>query len=165
MPIGVVLMPSGYDWDHGTPLNLKEARRMTTGVLQGKAEHKYDYAAVLSETPAYGWSSSKAALGLWLINPSMEYLGGGPTKAELTGHLDVNPGGLPTLLNMWVGSHYGGTSLAVGPGEAWTKVVWTVSALLQPGALLLQFRTARARAGDPGGGCGRAECRHPQSHR
>lgn len=117
------VMPSGYDWDHGAPLNLKEARRMTTGVHKGEAEHKYDYSAVLAETPAYGWSSTQGKAGLWMINPSQEYIGGGPTKAELTGHLDVNPGGLPTLLNMWVGSHYGGTSLSVATSEAWTKVV------------------------------------------
>jgi rhamnogalacturonan endolyase len=117
------IMPSGYDWDHGEPLNLKEARRMTTGVHKGEPEHKYDYSAVFSETPAYGWSSTKHLVGLWMINPSLEYIGGGPTKAELTGHLDVNPGGLPTLLNMWVGSHYGGTSLSVATNESWTKVV------------------------------------------
>jgi rhamnogalacturonan endolyase len=117
------IMPTGYDWDHGEPLNLKEARRMTTGIHKGEPEHKYDYSAVFSETPAYGWSSTKHLVGLWMINPSLEYIGGGPTKAELTGHLDVNPGGLPTLLNMWVGSHYGGTSLSVGTNESWTKVV------------------------------------------
>jgi len=117
------IMPSGYDWDHGAPLNLAEARRMTTGVHKGEAEHKYDYSAVLSETPAYGWISTRERVGLWLINPSGEYLGGGPTKVELTAHLDCNPGGLPTLLNMWAGSHYGGTSLAVAANEAWTKVV------------------------------------------
>ncbi len=117
------VMPSPEDWDRGAPLNLKEARRMTTGIHKGKAEHKYDYSAVLYETPAYGWSSTKRKLGLWIVNPSMEYIAGGPTKAELTGHLDVNPGGTPTLLNMWLGSHYGGTSLAVGRDEAWTKVI------------------------------------------
>jgi rhamnogalacturonan endolyase len=117
------VMPSGYDWDHGAPLNVKEARRMTSGVHQGEPEHKYDYSAVLSETPAYGWSSTKRNVGLWLINPSLEYVGGGPTKAELTGHLDVNAGGLPTLLNMWVGSHYGGTTISVATQEPWSKVV------------------------------------------
>src|SRR5215831_16453976 len=117
------VMPSPYDWDHGEPLNLKEARRMTTGIHKGEAEHKYDYSAVFSETPAYGWSSTKHNVGLWMINPSLEYLGGGPTKAELTGHLDVNPGGLPTLLNMWVGSHYGGTTISVATNESWTKFV------------------------------------------
>lgn len=117
------LMPSGYDWDHGTQMNLKEARRLTTGVHKGEVEHKYDYSAMLEETPAYGWYGTQSHLGLWLINPSQEYIGGGPTKVELTGHLDVNPGGTPTLLNMWQGSHYGGTSLAIAPEENWTKVI------------------------------------------
>ena len=117
------VMPTPYDWDHGSPLNLKEARRMTTGIHKGEPEHKYDYSAFFAETPAYGWLSTAHRLGLWIINPSMEYLGGGPTKAELTGHLDVNPGGLPTLLNMWVGSHYGGTTISVATNENWTKFV------------------------------------------
>src|ERR1043166_7622095 len=82
------VMPSGYDWDHGTPLNMKEVRRLTTGRYEGTVEHKYDYSAILAETPAYGWSSTTNHIGLWMINPSIEYLAGGPTKVELTGHLD-----------------------------------------------------------------------------
>jgi rhamnogalacturonan endolyase len=117
------LMPSGYDWDHGTQMNLKEARRLTTGIHRGEVEHKYDYSALFAEMPAYGWFGIKSQIGLWIINPSLEYIGGGPTKVELTGHLDVNPGGTPTLLNMWQGSHYGGTSLSVAPDEEWTKVI------------------------------------------
>jgi len=117
------LMPTGEDWDEGAPTNLKEARLMTTGVYKGTVEHKYDYSAVFSETPAYGWSSTRHDVGLWIINPSLEYIGGGPTKAELTGHLDVNPGGLPTLLNMWLGSHYGGTGFSVARDEDWTKFI------------------------------------------
>jgi len=117
------IMPTGDDWEKGAPTNLKEARLMTTGIHKGTVEHKYDYSAVFSETPAYGWSSTKHNVGLWIINPSLEYIGGGPTKAELTGHLDVNPRGLPTLLNMWLGSHYGGTSFAVGTNESWTKFI------------------------------------------
>jgi rhamnogalacturonan endolyase len=117
------LMPTGEDWDRASPLNLKEARRLTSGHDAGHAEHKYGYSAILSEVPAYGWSSTKKRVGLWMINPSMEYIAGGPTKVELTGHLDVNPGGAPTLLNMWLGSHYGGSSLRVSQGETWTKCV------------------------------------------
>jgi len=117
------VMPTPEDWDRGSPLNLSEARRMTTGIHKGHAEHKYDYSALNYETPAYGWSSTKHKLGLWFINPSFEYMSGGPTKAELTGHLDVNPGGTPTLLNMWLGSHYGGSAFAVGTNEDWTKVI------------------------------------------
>lgn len=117
------VMPSGADWDRGEETNVKEARRMTTGIHKGEVEHKYDYSAILAETPAYGWAGSKSHAGLWLINPSIEYLAGGPTKVELTGHLDVNPGGAPTLLNMWHGSHYGGSSLSVAENEEWRKVI------------------------------------------
>lgn len=117
------LMPAPEDWDQAEPLNLKEARRLTTGIHRGEVEYKYDYSAVLYDLPAYGWSSTTHNVGLWFINPSFEYLAGGPAKVELTGHLDVNPGGTPTLLNMWLGSHYGGSSLVVARDEAWTKVV------------------------------------------
>ncbi|HMP83469.1 MAG TPA: lyase, partial [Verrucomicrobiota bacterium] len=117
------IMPAGDDWDRGQPTNLKEARRMTTGIHKGHVEHKYDYSALIYEIPAYGWSSTTYRLGFWFVNPSFEYMAGGPTKAELTGHLDVNTGGTPTLLNMWLGSHYGGSSLVVGQDEDWTKVI------------------------------------------
>lgn len=117
------VMPTPADWDQGSPLNMKEARRMTTGRYAGQPEHKYDYSAVLFDTPAYGWSSTRHRVGLWIVNPSIEYLSGGATKVELTGHLDVNSGGAPVLLNMWKGSHYGGSTLAVAAGESWTKCV------------------------------------------
>ncbi|MFN3409952.1 MAG: polysaccharide lyase family protein [Limisphaerales bacterium] len=117
------VMPTPADWDAGETVNLKEARRLTTGRYAGEVEHKYGYSAVIFDIPAYGWSSTRERLGLWFVNPSFEYMAGGPTKLELTGHLDVNPGGTPTLLNMWLGSHYGGSSLAVGPDERWSKFV------------------------------------------
>ncbi|WP_345715176.1 polysaccharide lyase family protein [Luteolibacter yonseiensis] len=117
------IMPTGADWDAGSPLNLKEARRMTTGRHAGWAEHKYSYSAILEKVPAYGWVGSRRGFGVWMINPSMEYIAGGPTKMELTGHLDVGNGGLPTLLNMWHGSHYGGTVLSLARGEKWSKVI------------------------------------------
>ena len=116
-------MPSGAEWDQASPLNLKEARRITTGPFAGKAEHKYGYSALIAQTPAFGWASSKKRCGVWLINPSSEYLAGGPTKMELTGHLDVNREGTPVLLNMWHGSHYGGSTLNIARDEVWSKVI------------------------------------------
>lgn len=118
-----LLMATGRDWDQGTTLNVKEARRLTTGTRKGLVEHKYDYSAILADTPAYGWLGTRARVGLWMINPSIEYISGGPTKVELTGHLDGGKSGLPTLLNMWQGSHYGGGAIAVEQGEAWSKVI------------------------------------------
>lgn len=116
-------VPSGEDWDRGTELNMKEIRRIETGPFKGRIEHKYDYSALFSESPAYGWYSTEKKIGLWMANPSLEYIAGGPTKPELTAHLDVNPGGRPVLLNMWQGSHYGGGSLSVQEGESWSKII------------------------------------------
>lgn len=116
-------MPSGMEWDEGETLNLKEARRLKTGKLAGTVEHKYAYSAILGDVPAYGWSGTKLPYGVWMINPSMEYIAGGPTKMELTGHLDVGSGGLPTLLNMWHGSHYGGSVMNLNRDEVWSKVI------------------------------------------
>jgi rhamnogalacturonan endolyase len=117
------VMPKPEDWDQGTELNMKEVRRLTTGIYAGQVEHKYDYSAIQFEIPAFGWSSSEHKIGVWFVNPSVEYLSGGPTKVELTGHLDNNAGAAPTLLNYWRGSHYGGSSCAIAKGEEWTKVI------------------------------------------
>jgi rhamnogalacturonan endolyase len=117
------VMPTGADWDAGTDLNMKESRRLTTGVYKGRAEHKYDYSADQSKIPAFGWSSTKEHVGLYVINPSFEYLSSGPLHFELTGHLDDGDGGDPTLLDYWRGTHYGGSVLNFADNEPWTKVV------------------------------------------
>lgn len=117
------LMPTGKDWDEGTDLNMKEARRLTTGIYKGRAEHKYDYSAKQSEIPAFGWSSTTQKVGFYLINPSFEYLSSGPNHFELTGHLDDGDGGDPTILDYWRGTHYGGSVLDFANNEFWTKVV------------------------------------------
>ncbi len=119
-------MPNGADWDKATDLNMKEARRLTTGVKAGIAEHKYDYCADQFDTPAFGWASTKQHVGIYFINPSVEFLSSGPTHFELTGHLDDGDGGDPTLLDYWRGSHYGGSTLPIAEGEVWTKVVGPV---------------------------------------
>lgn len=116
-------MPTGADWDSATDLNMKEARRLVSGIYKGRAEHKYDYSAKQSKIPAFGWSSSKEKVGVFIINPSFEYLSSGPNHYELTGHLDDGDGGDPTLLNYWRGTHYGGSVLSFKANEYWTKVV------------------------------------------
>ena len=67
-------MITAYDWNHGTVMNMKEARLMNSGVMKGQVEHKYDYSAIQFDTSAYGWSSTKDKIGIWLINPSNEYM-------------------------------------------------------------------------------------------
>lgn len=122
-------MITAYDWNHGTELNFKEARRMTSGKYQGQVEHKYDYTANQFDVRTWGWSSSAAHVGVWFINPSVEYLSGGPTKFELSAHRDatftdslVAPAP-PTLLNYWRSSHYGGSICGIAATDDWTKVV------------------------------------------
>ena len=80
---------SAYDWNHGTVMNGKEMRRMNTGIYKGQVEHKYDYSANQFDVRAWGWSSSSNHVGIWLVNPSVEYLSGGPTKFELSSHRDA----------------------------------------------------------------------------
>jgi rhamnogalacturonan endolyase len=128
------IMPTGKDWDAGDDLNMKEARRLTTGVYKGRAEHKYDYSADQSKIPAFGWSSTSQKVGLYIINPSFEYLSSGPLHFELTGHLDDGDGGDPTLLDYWRGTHYGGSVLSFAANEFWTKVVGPIFIYVPTGA-------------------------------
>lgn len=116
-------MPAPQDWLDGTQLNFLEARRLNTGIYKNQVEHKYDYSANQFDTRAYGWLGTKSHIGLWFINPSVEYLSGGPTKYELTGHLDISEEASPVLLNYWRSSHYGGAVCSIAAGEAWNKVI------------------------------------------
>jgi rhamnogalacturonan endolyase len=84
---------------------------------------KYVYTALQSANPAFGWSSVAEKVGFFIINPSMEYMSGGPTKVEFLGHRDTNPVAAPCVLNYWRSSHYGGAEVNVAQGEHWTKVV------------------------------------------
>jgi rhamnogalacturonan endolyase len=122
-------MITTYDWNHGTPMNMKEARYINTGKYQGEVEHKYDYSANQFNVRTWGWQSTKRHVGLWFINPSVEYLSGGPTKYELSAHRDatfttsLTAAAPPTLLNYWRSSHYGGAICNVGTNDNWSKVV------------------------------------------
>ena len=140
-------MPNGKDWDLGTDLNMKEARRLTTGVKKGIAEHKYDYCTDQFDTPAFGWASTKQHVGIYFINPSMEYLSSGPYHFELTGHLDDADGGDPTLLDYWRGTHYGGSILPIAANEDWTKVVGPIMIYVPSGGTPdALFADAKAQA-------------------
>ena len=89
----------------------------------GEHEDKYDFTADQFENPAFGWSSTTKNVGFWFLNPSVEYLSGGPTKVEFLGHRDTNDVQAPTVLNYWRSSHYGGAVVNVAQGEHWSKVI------------------------------------------
>ena len=88
-----------------------------------EGEDKYVYTAVQSENLACGWSSTAQKIGCWIVNPTIEYLSGGPTKVEFFCHHDTTPVQAPCLLNYWRSSHYGGAAASVEQGEHWTRVV------------------------------------------
>ena len=54
-------MITTYDWDHGTVMNMKEARRMNSGHYKGQVEHKYDYSANQFDVPRLGLEQHEQA--------------------------------------------------------------------------------------------------------
>jgi rhamnogalacturonan endolyase len=110
-------LDSMYDW-----LSV-DAKRNKYYPREEPGEDKYVYTAVQSENLAYGWSSTTKKMGWWLVNPTIEYLSGGPTKVEFLCHRDTTQVQAPCVLNYWRSSHYGGAVVSVAAGEHWTKVV------------------------------------------
>ena len=90
---------------------------------KGDFENKYTYTANQYQNRAFGWASTKTGIGCFLVNPSMEYMSGGPTKVEFLTHRDTNQVAAPCVLNYWRSSHYGGAVVAVEKGESWIKVI------------------------------------------
>jgi rhamnogalacturonan endolyase len=88
-----------------------------------RGEDKYVYTAIQFDNRAYGFSSTTRELGFYFVNPSVEYLSGGPTKPEFLVHRDTTQVAAPVVLNYWRSSHYGGANVTVAAGESWTKVV------------------------------------------
>jgi rhamnogalacturonan endolyase len=106
-----------YDWLHVDKNRDKYYPREEEG------EDKYVYTAVQSENLAYGWSSTKEKTGWFLVNPTFEYLSGGPTKVEFLCHRDTTQVQAPCVLNYWRSSHYGGAVVTVKEGEHWAKTI------------------------------------------
>jgi rhamnogalacturonan endolyase len=112
------------DWGAGVVIHAKEQRILSTGFYRNSVEHKYSYTAVQYKIPAYGWSSTKDHVGVWFINPSIEYLSGGASKQELVCHFDANNNPDPIILDYWRGTHYGGGATCnIAAGENWSKVI------------------------------------------
>ena len=106
-----------FDW---MTIDAKRDKSFPADLHEGD---KYIYTAVQFDHPVYGWSSPAKQTGFWLINPSVEYLSGGPTKVEFLCHRDTTPVAAPIVLNYWRSSHYGGAAVEVGESEHWVKVV------------------------------------------
>lgn len=143
------------DWGTGVVVHAKEQRILNQGVYKNSVEHKYSYSGVQFRTPAYGWSSTREHMGIWFINPTIEYLSGGPTKLELDAHFGDNGNPEPIILDYWLGGHYDtGARANLAEGEQWTKVIGPifvyVNALDHPKATpKSELDTLAATAGNP----------------
>ncbi len=111
------------DWGTGVVVHAKEQRIMSKGVYKNSVEHKYSYSGMQGYTKAYGWSSTKNHIGMWFINPTIEYLSGGPTRLDLDAHFGDNANPEPIILDYWHSGHYSGAAVPLAAGEEWTKVV------------------------------------------
>jgi rhamnogalacturonan endolyase len=110
-------------------------------------EDKYVYTANQFVNRAYGFSSTTDKIGWYIINPTTEYLSGGPTKVEFLCHRDTTQVEAPCVLNYWRSSHYGGAVLPVSEGEQWSKVVGPFFIYVNSGAEPEKlFEDAKAQA-------------------
>ena len=112
-----MLMTSDDDLRKGVVIHAKEQRILTSGVYANSVEHKYSYNAIMYKLKAWGWSSTKEHIGVYFINPSNEYIGGGSEKLDLIDHMSG------TLLDYWTSGHYaGGAGNHIPIGEDWKHV-------------------------------------------
>ncbi len=118
-----MLEATPQDWGTGVVVHAKEQRILSQGVYKNSVEHKYTYSGMQYQTKAYGWSSTKDDVGVWFINPTAEYLSGGPFRIDLDAHFDANDDPDPIILDYWHSGHYAGASTRIAAGEAWHKVI------------------------------------------
>jgi rhamnogalacturonan endolyase len=107
-------------------VHAKEQSIYTTGLYKNSVEHKYSYNAPMYKLQAWGWSSTKDHIGVYFINPSNEYITGGPERLDLIDHFSA-PGSKTyqaIILDYWTSGHYaGGANTNIPTGEEWTHVV------------------------------------------
>ena len=73
-----------FDWTEvDDPRIMREVPKQMIG-------HLYKFAGSPFENRAYGWASPAKGIGIWLINASAEYIGGGATKTDFLTHRDTN---------------------------------------------------------------------------
>ena len=67
--------------------------------------------------------STKQHLGVWFINPTIEYLSGGATKQELDCHFGDNVTLTRSSSITGAGRISGGAQCSIAAGENWSKVI------------------------------------------
>jgi rhamnogalacturonan endolyase len=107
-------------------IHAKEQSIYDSGPYKNSVEHKYSYNAPMYKLTAWGWSSTKDDIGVYFINPSTEYIVGGPERLDLIDHMSA-PGSSAyeaIMLDYWTSGHYaGGASNSIPAGQEWAHVV------------------------------------------
>jgi rhamnogalacturonan endolyase len=94
-------------------IHAKEQSIYASGIYKNSVEHKYSYNAPMYKLQAWGWSSTKDHIGVYFINPSNEYIGGGPERLDLIDHMTApgSPSYEGIILDYWTSGHYGGGAI------------------------------------------------------
>ena len=107
----------------GITIHAKEQSIYTSGIYKNSVEHKYTYNKDMYALQAWGWSSTKEHVGVYFMNPSNEYISGGPEKLDLIDHLQS------TILDYWTSPATMAvartpTSKPVRIGNAWSGPIF-----------------------------------------
>jgi rhamnogalacturonan endolyase len=147
------LVPSTQDLRAGTVIHAKEQKILNSGIYKNSVDHKYSYCSIMYRLPAWGFSSPKDHIGVYFINPSMEYIGGGAEKMDLNGPWAM--GSNTAIQNYWTSGHFaGGAGLNIPAGQDWKKVIGPIfvylNALKNPKEQTqAELDTLAATAGNP----------------
>jgi rhamnogalacturonan endolyase len=93
----------------------------------GQIRTKYDYSNFIGDDLVHGMAGRNSAgtgIGLWLIQPSREYVNGGPLRQELTVHQGPEAHGPQQNILLWMfqGGHYGGSGIRLAAGQEWSRL-------------------------------------------
>lgn len=127
-------MPSYYDYQNASPTGIAEIVKLNTGVMAGRYDGKYTYAARYYDIGTWGHASNLSKKGVWFALGGHDYFNDGPTHQDLTSSESY-------ILMHFGRNHYGGSGTSVAAGEAWRK-------MYGPFLLYCNQTTATTNAGD-----------------
>ena len=98
-----------------TPTQMAEAEVVSDATYRlddGTVYTKYDYAVFQKDDQVHGLMGDH--VGVWMVNPSIEWLNGGVMRQDLTVHATDTS---PILLRHFHGNHFGGVGVTFGSGQ------------------------------------------------
>lgn len=108
-------MPSYFDYQNSSPTGIGEIVKLNTGVMAGKYDGKYSYAARYFDIGTWGHTGKNYKKGVWFVLGGHDYFNDGPTHQDLTSSESY-------ILMHFGRNHYGGSGTSVAAGEAWRKM-------------------------------------------